>query len=373
MLGSPLQSSNRCKTMTSRTRLLVPLIACLALVTGCGGSDTPQPASGQTDVSSLLRSTFANLGKLKSGTVDLKLGIEPRGAAAAQGQVSARLQGPFASQGTGKLPKFAFNATLTSGGRSVNAGATWTGDKAFIGLQGEQYQVSDVLVKQFIAGYEEALKTRKSGSAGGLVLGGLGIDFTKWLRDPRNEGAAKVGDADTIKISGAADVERVLTDLDKISERARSLNVPGAAGKVPQKLTPQQRTEAAKAIKALNVTVYTGASDKLLRRLVVDADLNDAASSINAKILLDLTFTNVGQEQQVTAPQNAKPFSELLKAVDASGLGNLGGLAGGASGSGAAVPGATVTPNNVDKYAACIAKANGDKAKARKCASLLSG
>jgi hypothetical protein len=352
--------------MTSRLRIFLPLFAVLALVAGCGGDEAPERASARSDVDGLLRSTFTNLGKMTSATVDLKLGIQPRGAAAAQGPVAARLQGPFASQGAGKLPKFAFNATLESGGRTVDAGATWTGEKGFIALQGTQYEVSALVIRQFVAGYEEALKTRK-GSSGGLVLGGLGIDFTQWLSNPRNEGTARVGDADTIKISGKADVQRVIADLDKITERARSLNVPGASGRVPQKLTPQQRKEAADAIKALDVTVYTGAEDKILRRLVVSADLQDAASSVNAKILLDVTFTKVGQEQAITAPENAKPFNELLKAVDAAGFADLGGLGGG----GTVPPQTNVTPNNVDKYADCIEQADGDKAKARKCAALL--
>lgn len=355
--------------MISRLRHSVPLLAVLALVMGCGGGEAvaPKRASAQTDAAGLLRSTFTNLGKMKSATVDLKLGIEPSGAAAAQGRVAARLQGPFASQGPGKLPKLALAATLESGGRNVSAGATWTGEKAFVALQGTDYAVSDAVVRQFLAGYEEALKTRNSSGAGGLVLGGLGIDFTRWLHEPRNEGPARVGDADTIKISGAADIPRVLDDLDKISDRARSLNVPGASGRLPQKLTPQQRKAAADAIKALDVTVYTGAADRILRRLVVDAGLQDAASGVNAKILLDVTFTKVGAEQEFPAPQNAKPFADLLKAVDASGLGDLSALGGGA-----ATPRST-SQNNVDKYAACIERANGDKSKSRKCAALLSG
>ena len=36
-------------------------------------------------------------------------------------------------------------------------------------------------------------------------------------------------------------------------------------------------------------------------------------------------------------------------------------------------PATSGTPNNVDKYAACIEQANGDRAKARKCADLLAG
>ena len=88
-------------------------------------------------------------------------------------------------------------------------------------------------------------------------------------------------------------------------------------------------------------------------------------------LLLDVTFTKVGEEQSITAPANPKPFSELLKAVDAAGLADLG-LGGGGSGDDAERP-RTGTPNNVDKYADCIEKAGGDRAKARECAALLSG
>jgi hypothetical protein len=218
------------------------------------------------------------------------------------------------------------------------------------------------------------LKSRKSGANGGLVLGSLGIDFTKWLPDARNEGAAQVGDAQTIKISGKADVKQVIADLEKVTEKASALNVPGAGGRIPQKLTPEQKAAAEAAIKNLTVDVYTGVDDSILRRLTVNADLQDAASKVDAGVLLDVTFTKVGQEQTITAPSNPKPFTELLKAVDAAGLADLG-LAGPAPGgaSDSTVPDSSNTPNNVDKYATCIEQAKGDAAKARKCADLLSG
>jgi hypothetical protein len=332
---------------------------------GCGGDSNAERASSSSDVDALLRQTFANLDKMRSAQVDLKLRIEPRGANAAQGPVAARLTGPFATQGPGTLPKFAFNAKLQSAGRSVTGGATYTGEKAYITVQGTPYEVSGLVLRQFEAGYEQALKSRKGG--GGLVLGSLGIDFTKWLRDARNEGEAKVGDADTIKLTGAADVNQVIADLDKVAARAQALNLPGAGGKLPQRLTPEQKRAAAAAIKSLNLTVYTGAEDRILRRLVVAADLKDTASKVDAAILFDVTFTKVGADQTFPAPANPKPFSELLKAVDAAGLGDLGALGA------AAQNGKAPSANNVDKYADCIEHADGDRAKARKCASLLSG
>jgi len=369
MLGSAVP-------MTRSLRCIVPLVAALALAS-CGG-DSAQPgpaqrASASSDSDALLRTTFANVSKMTSATVDLKLQIQPRGAKAADGPVSARLSGPFATQGANKLPTFAFTAELTSGGQTFNAGATYDGKKAYVRLMGTPYVVSDLVTRQFVAGYEQSLKSRQN-AKGGLVLGSLGIDFTKWLPDAKNEGETQVGDAKTIKISGTADVKQVIADLEKVTEKASALNVPGASGRLPTKLTPEQKAAAEKAIKSLTVDVYTGAEDSILRRLVVKADLQDAASKIDAGVLLDLTFTKVGQEQTITAPSNPKPFTELLKAVDASGLADLG-LGGPAPGGGtdSTVPNSSDTPNNVDKYAACIEQAKGDAAKARKCADLLSG
>jgi hypothetical protein len=374
MLGSLRRTVTWCNPMISRLRLLLPLLAVLAL-SACGESEQStegERASASTDSSTLLRATFGNLDKMKSAEVDLKLNIEPRGVSATQGPVSARLHGPFASQGPDKLPKFAFTAELAAGGQTFNAGATWTGTKAYISLMGTPYAVSDLVMKQFVATYEQSLKSNKSKGSGGLVLGSLGIDFTKWLPDARNEGAAKVGDADTIKISGKADIKQVVADLDRITAKASTLNVPGAGGRIPQKLTPEQKQASTDAIKSLTVTVYTGAEDKILRRLTVNADLNAADAKVDAAVLLDVTFTKVAQEQTFPVPDNPKPFGELLKAVDAAGLADLGlGLGGGGSDS-TAPDSSSVTPNNVDKYADCIEQAKGDTAKARKCAELLS-
>jgi len=352
-------------------RFIVPLLT-VAFLAGCGGDDDKgepaQRASAGSEPNALLRSTFLNLGKMKSATVDAKVSVESRGANAQAGTVAARLSGAFASQGAKKLPKFAFKAEMTSAGRTVSGGATFTGEKAYVAMQGTAYEVSDLLVRQFVAGYEQALKTQKK-QQGGLVLGALGVDFRRWLKNSRNAGEAQVGDAKTIKIVGSADVKQVVADLEKISKRAASL--PGAGGSLPQSLTPEQKQRVTEAIKSVDVTVYTGADDQILRRLTVSASLQDTASKVDAALLLDITFTKVGQDQQIEAPANARPFTELLQALDAAGLADLG--LGGGSGEDVAPDVPEGTANNVDKYARCIEDAKGDRAKARKCASLLSG
>jgi hypothetical protein len=359
MLGSRSLTTEHCKPLP--TRLLLYLALSVALLAGCGGGAAgSERASSSTDVNQLLRDTFQNLDKITSADLSAKLAIDGQGQ-----KVGATLRGPFQSQGAGKLPRFQLDATLDSGGRSFTAGATWTGDKGFVSVQGTQYALSGLIASQLAAGYEEAAKSGQNRDKG--LLAALGIDFSKWLKSGSNAGEAQVGDIATVKVTGEADVARVIDDLQRVADRARTLNLPGTSS-VPQKITPQQRQEIVDAIKKLAVEVYTGRDDRILRRLVVDADLQDPASKAVSHIVFDLTLAKVGDDQQISEPKDAKPFGELVKVVDQ--LKGLGGLAGGSgSGSGSAAPSAA----SLDKYAKCIEQSQGDSAKAQKCAALLGG
>jgi hypothetical protein len=169
-----------------------------------------------------------------------------------------------------------------------------------------------------------------------------------------------------VEITGQADIPRMVDDLQRISQRAKSLGVPGTSGAQTQ-LTPAQRAELVRAIRSVAIQVYTGAQDRILRRLVLHAVLHDASAKSDSDLDLDLQFTKVGEDQQITAPAHAKSFAELLRVTGALSSGGLGGLLDG-GGTGTARSG-----SNVDKYAQCVSRSNGDTAKAKKCAALLTG
>jgi hypothetical protein len=361
MLGSPRSTTQRCKPVP-RLPLLLLLSLALALATGCGSSVESDPASSSTDVNQLLRDTFRNVDKLTSAQLDAKLAIDGQGQS-----VSAKLTGAYQSTGKGKLPKLKLGATLENAGKSFTAGVTWTGDKGYVNVQGVEYAISGPVARQFEAGYEQAAKSQKKSN--GAALGALGIDFSKWLRDARNEGEAQVGDTATIKLTGKADVARVIDDVQRLAERARTLKIPGAAQVPQQQITPQQRQEIVDAVKSFSIEVYTGKADRVLRRIVVSADLMDTKSKATSHVALDVTLTKVGDDQDIPEPKGAKPFSELLKLSD-----ELKGLAGGLGSSSSGSAGSTITPPaNVEKYAKCIEQSQGDTAKAQKCADLLGG
>jgi hypothetical protein len=341
------------RPMTGRLVLLLSLS--VALIAGCGDTQV-EPASSSTDVNTLLRDTFRNLDQVGSANVSAKLAVDGAGES-----VTAALSGPFQSQGKGKLPKLQLAAKLEGGGQSFNAGVTWLGDKGYVNLQGINYEVSGLVAKQFEAGYEEAAKQQKSGGANAMLLG---VDFSKWLKNGRNEGDADVAGTDTIKLTGEADVAQVIADVQRIAQKASTLKLPGTQD-VPTKLTPEQEQEIVSSVKKFAIEVYTGKEDRILRKLVVNADLQEPSSKQTSHVVFELTLNAVGEDQDFSAPKNAKPFSELVKVAQGFSIF-------GSGSSGAATDGAAGSAN-LDKYAKCIDDAQGDTSKMQQCADLIGG
>jgi hypothetical protein len=350
-----------------RPALLLSLIAAVALVfAACGDDDSGgQAASASTDVNELLTQTFSGSKEIKSGNLDLKLQIQAQGGESQlDGPLNVNLTGPFQTQDGGKLPEFKLDASLEGGGQSIKAGATSTGEKGFISFQGTDYAVDDQVFKQFKAGFEEA---QKQGSENKQSFATLGMDPREWLTDPENEGEAKVGDDDTIKITGGVDVAKLLDDINDALGKASSLGL-GGAGQVPEKLTEEQRQQVLDAVKDPRVEIYTGKDDQILRRMVVNLGVEDASSKTSGTVAFDVSITDLNEDQDIAEPADAKPFSDLLSQLGGLGLG-----AASASGSGSGASGSGTSSEDLEKFSRCIEDAGEDVAKARKCSELIAG
>jgi hypothetical protein len=351
----------------TRLRPAVLLSLLLALVFGvaaCGGGSDDE-VSSSTDVNELLTQTFTGSKEVKSGNLDLSLKIEAQGGdSQVQGPVSISLTGPFQAQDQGKLPKFKLDAAFEGAGQSIKAGATSTGDKGYLSFQGTDYVVEDQVFEQFKAGFEQA---QKQGSDQKQSFASLGMDPRKWLTNPKNEGDSKVGDDDTIKITGGIDVSKLLDDVNDALGKASALGL-GGAGQVPEKLTEQQKRAVVDAVKDPRVEIYTGKEDTILRRLVVNLGIDDKASGSNGTVGFDVSITDLNEEQDIAEPADAKPFKDLLGQLGGLGLG--GGLQ---QGQGSGGSGSGSSSQDLEKFSQCITEAGDDVEKARKCSDLLSG
>jgi hypothetical protein len=337
--------------LRSLVSVLVALLT-IGLVAGCGGGDA---ADSSTDVNELLQDTFAGGKPIQSGKLDIALGVESD----AGQPVTVDVTGPFKSQGAGRLPQLDLDVSFAGGGQTIKAGLTATENQAFVGYGEDTYEIAGAVFQQFKAGYEEAAK--RSSGQNDQTLASLGIDPRRWLTNAKNEGEAKVGDTDTIKITGDVDVPKLLDDVNGALEKIRALGVQGSE-QIPDKLTEAEKRQTAEAIDDLSVEIHTGAEDKILRRIVVTMSLTAPEGGGTVDVRFDLQLHEVNEDQTIEAPDDAKSFEELLTQIEGFGLGDLGAL-GGAAGGG--------DQPNVDEYADCVAQAAGDNEKVRKCADLL--
>jgi hypothetical protein len=355
------------------TRLRIPLLALLvaaaALVAACGSG-----GASDDSVDGILKQTFETGKSISSARVALDLTADVKGVKGVNGPVGLKLNGPFQSDGAGKLPKFDLNLAVLASGSSFSAGAVSTGKQGFVKFGGTNYSVPADIFALFKQGYEQAQSTTSKKSSG-LTFSSLGIHPRAWLKNARKVGNETFGGTDTTHITATIDVGKFVDDLNQIVSKADSLGLSSTSVKP---LTGLEKLEFVRSVKSSSVDVYSGDSDRILRGLKVKVDIDvpaEARSSVGGlstgTVTFNLTLSGVNQSQTIAAPTGSiRPLSELLQRFGLSGLTAGEGSSGSSSGSSST--GTTTTSQSASKkYLDCLQKAGQDLAKVQKCADLL--
>ena len=347
--------------------LLVALASVAALaLTACGGGDD----EGSGDAKALLTEAFQK--PINSANVSLDVSAKVEGVPQLSQPISVKLTGPYESRGQKKVPKLDWDVNVSGGGQTFSGGLISTGDNAFVAFQGNNYEVGKEVVQQ----YEQQLGQQQSAN---LSFKQYGVDPANWVTDAKTEGDEDVAGAQTTKVTGGLDVEKMLNDVNTIIEKA-----PGGGN--AQKLTPEQINQAKQVVKDPKFEAFVAKDDKTLRRLsatinftIPESQRQQASGATGGNVKFSIQFANVGQPAQVTAPTDAKPLSELQSQLGQSGLGGLPGAgspggsgssggSGGESGSGGS--GGSGSSEQFQEYADCLEKAT-DQAAIEKCSELI--
>ena len=319
----------------SRFRILFLLAALLSLAAfaACGGDDG---GASDEDPQQVLDRTFSADNDIESADLDASLEIDVTGDGG--GQFTANLSGPIDGGGEG-TPSFDLTAEISGegGGDSIDfeGSAISTGDAGYITYEGTAYELDSRtfgLVQQIFAG---ASQQQDEEQASDLP------DVRSFLTDVSNEGTEDVEGTETVHVSGAVDIEKLVDTLLPFAERANQLGGLGATAQIP---SPAELDQLNELVRSATFDVYSGADDDLLRRFVIDLELQEPRGEGTATIGLDITLGGVNETQEVEAPADAEPLANLLSelGVDPGGLGALGGLGGaGGGGGGGAAPGQT--------------------------------
>jgi hypothetical protein len=362
-------------------RLLVALLTLVLTATGiaaCGGGGN---ASSSGDASALLKDTFGANHPIKSGKLDLALDLDVKGLPRLSQPIAIRLNGPFQSNGPGKLPNFAFALDLASGSNPVSLGAISTGTNGYLSIEGQQFAMGSDLYASFKKGYADS-QSKSDNKTATPSLQALGIRPMRWLRNPHEAGTEDVGGTTTTHLTSDVDVHQLLADVSTLLSKAKALNIAGATTPLSASLTPTERAAIERSVKTAAVDLWTGKDDRTLRKLALNVTLDvpqgerDALGGLRSgRIGFQFTIADLNAPQTITAPKGARPISELQKALQqlagSASAGSSSSGSSGSSGSGGTTTDPAPSSGPQKQYLDCVQKAGTDVAQIQQCAALL--
>jgi len=365
--------------------------ACTLLAAGLATLALSACGSSSGDAASLLKQTFSGAHTVNSGNLSFNVAVNPSGSTTLNGPIGLSFGGPFQTLGKGKLPASNFNISINALGKTGSIAILSTGTNGYVTLQGNSYQLPQATFQRLESSFAQATNS-SSGQSG---LSKLGIDPLHWLNSPTIVGKESVGGAQTTHIRARVNVAALLTDLNTFLMKASSLG-SGTAGKIPSTIPDSTRAQIVSQVRNPSFDVWTGNSDKTVRKLAINltipvtGQISTALGGLrSAQVGISMEYANLNQPQTISAPTTVRPFTEFatklrgfLTSVQSGVAGATGatGAAGATGGSPAptaptGTTGATggTSGATVQNYSQCIKAAGQDVAKMQQCASLING
>jgi len=312
--------------MTFRSLALTAVAAGALGLSGCGGDDSSSGnagASTSSDPNTLLVSTFkpGESSKIKSGTIELKVSGSLSGTPSGHGEASAVIKLNEAKDG--EIPEFSADVAVKGeqdGGPKIDfkAGGVFVDNRFYVTYDGENYDVGEELSKRAMASLQQSIDQSNTGDKDSKeLLGKLGLNPDTWLTDPKVDGEEEIGGVDTYKITGEVNIKAIVPDILEAAKKAQSLTPGGGRQKVPT-VTDAELDKVSKQIEKLDVAIWTGKEDNILRQVTIDLAINGTKEDQKLAGKLRLTLTYVNEEQDIKAPSDTKPITDLMPRLRAS-------------------------------------------------------
>ncbi len=344
-----------------RAVLLIPAATGALALAACGGGGNDK------DARELLDRAFRK--EIKSADLKVDAQLQVKGSESLDRPVRIRAGGPYRSN-EGKLPSLDLDLRVNAGGggQTVETGFLSTGDRSFVKFQGVYYEQP----RSEVARTNRLLRDR--GKRGSLKA--LGLDPRSWLREAKEEGTEEVAGVETVHVSGRLDVENLVRDFNDFLRRSgRSLS--GATGAAPKPLSDSDVKKVSEVVEDPSFDVYVGEDDDIVRRVsgrleleVPEEDRDSVGGIEGGAIEFSIEFADVGGDQKVQVPSNARPLSDLTRSL---GAGAIGGAPRGGGGQRAQPPAAGAPDaETFREYAECLDKARPEDTQAlQRCAEVL--
>ncbi len=369
-----------------RTLVLLATVAALAAflsACGGGGSDTGSNEDPKQVIDK------ATLEGIDSGNLEMSLKVDAEGKEGGSFDVS--LSGPFQAGAKGELPEAQLEASAhgEAEGEALDfeGGVTLLSDRAYIGYEGDQYEVDPTTFGFIKSGFEQAEQEGGEGSEGNACQkAAAGLEIGDFVDNLSNQGTVEVDGTQTTEISGDLDVSKAIDQVIKLTENPACSAQFEAAGPLPLGELEKAKDELASQVKKAHASVFVGEEDDIVRKVESQLTIEPEGSGEKVEIEFELALGEVNEEQTISAPSKAKPLEDLFGKLGVNplellegGSGGLGGLLegleggiGGGGGEGSGGGGSSSLPEIGESkaYLECLQEAQ-SATDLQKCANLL--
>jgi hypothetical protein len=239
-----------------------------------------------------------------------------------QGNATLSLNGPYKSNGEGKLPSLDWQLKIDGATpQPITGELISSGDDAFVKYGGDTYEV----------GKDQIAKLEQEGAAGGGAQQFSAADVQKlltqaqgWFPQSNTQENAQLNGEAVTRVTGTLDLAAALTDLKALAKQ------PGLSGAEALKgLSSTDLKQVEQAISDPRFTVDVAKSDGTLRRIAASMHVNGSDSG---DLSFSIQFTDVNKPVSIQVPASGKPIADLVKKLELD-------FGGGSSSSGGAVQG----------------------------------
>jgi hypothetical protein len=322
----------------SRRRLAIFVTALLAagLLVACGGDSDSGGSSGESAEAVLEEATLEGI---DSGNLDASFDLEEQGE---EGRLEFSLSGPFQGEGGGgSLPLLDMTAKAKSSGGDddldFEGGLVLLPNSAYVNYEGVEYEVDPTTFAFVESALKEALGEADADTEKACREAFSELDIADMVEDAVNEGSAEVDGVTTTKISGALDVFLAPDAILKALESPACSAQLRAGGPLPSRSEIEESEEKVRELlKDAQVEVYVG-DDGIVRQISAQMTLEGKGSDSESEIVtgdLELKLSGVNEEQEIAAPEDAKPLSRLFLKLGVNPIELLGLLEGEGGGEG---------------------------------------
>ena len=334
----------------ARASSLIGALIILAVVvalaaTGCGtaANAARQGAAAPTTAEGILAQAVASSQKVTSGAGEFNLSLAiagdaskmPAGSALLFGQPIA-VSGTFAFNGEAKAADATISASIA--GQNLTAEVKAADKKAWIQFMGQWYELPANMMQK--AGVTSTPISTPDTAAIMQAIKAAGIDPATWLTGLKLVGDDTIDGTATYHLQGTLDFNKIMTDamklmqdksfqsmIDSMSKGLMGSASTEATGGTSSSVTASaaQRlqtvgSQLATMFKNLTIDMWIAKDSYQMRQAQVDATIvppagQDAKGISSATLKLTVSMAPATTPLTVTAPVDAKPFSDLQTAL----------------------------------------------------------